>query len=65
MEPKHFAYIVDGEVAHIQSLHPDIHESYERLYAVFSSSPTIIEINQSIGLGYVYNSESGSFSEPE
>jgi len=60
--PRHFAYVVDGEVAHIQSLHPEIHPLYEQLVAVMSSNPKVIEINPSVGFGDLYDEATGTFS---
>lgn len=63
--PRHFAFIVDGEVAYIQSLYPTFNPNYEHAAAVFSSSPLVVEIDPSVDLGYIYDSVSGEFSAPQ
>lgn len=59
---RHFAYIVDGEVAHIQSLHPAIVPLYEQMVAVMSSNPKVIEIDSSVNFGDLYDEQTGTFS---
>lgn len=61
LPPIKLAFILDGEIADI--LHTD-----DRLAAIFTSEPLILDItdrvnNETIGVGYLYNAETNTFSE--
>lgn len=57
---KTFVFVCDGEVAEMMKLPPVA----ERMIAVLSSNPTVIEINsnQSVQIGDLY--KDGRFSKP-
>ena len=64
LPPIKIAFILDGEVVDI--LHTD-----ERLAAIFTSNPTIIDVTslinenqQSINVGYLYDENTNQFSKP-
>lgn len=63
--PIKLAFILDGEVVDI--LHTD-----ERLAAIFTSNPIVIDVSEkfiedplSVSTGAKYDTETGIFSEPE
>ena len=63
--PVKLAFIIDGEVADV--LHTD-----ERLAAIFTSQPLVLDVSQrfiddplSVSVGATYNAETGEFTEPE
>jgi len=55
-----FVYVVDGEVAHMVRIPPEI----EWLVAMYKSNPVIVEVDpkDDVQHGYVY--ENGSFRKP-
>jgi hypothetical protein len=62
LPPIKLAFIIDGEVADI--LHTD-----ERLAAIFTSQPLVMDVTEkmqttSIQVGYSYNAETQEFIEP-
>lgn len=62
LPPIKLAFIIDNEVADI--LHTD-----ERLSAIFTSNPLILNVtgrlgNEEMGVGYTYNPETDTFSAP-
>jgi hypothetical protein len=61
---KHFAYIIDGEVAHVQSLFSTLITNYDKVVAVLSSNPTIVEVGANVSDGWLYDEATGSFTEP-
>lgn len=65
IESKHFAYVIDGEVAWIQSLHPAFMPKYDQIVAVFSSNPQLIEVDGFVEIGYTYDGVSGEFLAPQ
>lgn len=55
-----FVYVVDGEVAHLVRIPPEV----EWLLAMYRSNPIIVEVNPNdeVSHGYIY--ENGSFRKP-
>jgi hypothetical protein len=63
LPPVKIAFIIDGEIADI--LHTD-----ERLAAIFTSDPLMLDVTDKSGkdgiaVGYLYNYETGQFTAPE
>jgi hypothetical protein len=62
LPPVKLAFIIENEVADI--LHTD-----DRLGAIFTSNPLILNVterfaSEPMGVGYTYNPETDTFSEP-
>ena len=64
VETKHFAYVIDGEVAHRQSLFSTLIPNYDKAVAVLSSNPIIVEVDPTVSDGWLYDKATGSFTEP-
>lgn len=59
-----YVFVIDNEVAITLDLSPVI-GNYDKLNAIFSSSPQIIPRWDRIPEGYIYDPENGTFSAPE
>jgi hypothetical protein len=62
LPPVKIAFVIDGEIADI--LHTD-----ERLAAIFTSEPLMLDVTNKVGkngiaVGYLYNYETGEFTPP-
>ncbi len=55
-----FVYVVDGEVAHMVRIPPEI----EWLVAMYKSNPVIVEVDPKDDVQYGYVYENGSFRKP-
>jgi hypothetical protein len=63
LPPVQIAFVIEGEIADI--LHTD-----ERLAAIFTSEPLMLDITDrasrdGIAVGHLYNYETGEFTAPE
>ena len=55
-----FVYVVDGEVAHMVRIPPEL----EWMIAMYKSKPVIVEVDPKDDVQYGYVYENGSFRKP-